>query len=51
MLEQATIPFIAFELRLDRIAEAKKEKRKVYHGDVTDPPLSIICRRASGAGS
>jgi len=39
MLEQANIPFIAFELRLDRIAEAKKEKRKVYYGDVTDPAM------------
>ena len=28
MLERANIPYIAFERRLDRIAEAKKEKRK-----------------------
>jgi glutathione-regulated potassium-efflux system ancillary protein KefC len=39
MLERANIPFIAFELRFDRIAEAKKEKRKVYYGDVTDPAM------------
>jgi Kef-type K+ transport systems, predicted NAD-binding component len=39
MLEQANIPFIAFERRLDRIAEAKKEKRKVYFGDVTSPAM------------
>jgi len=39
MLEQANIPFIAFERRLDRIAEAKKEKRKVYFGDVTSPGM------------
>jgi len=37
MLERANIPFIAFELRLDRLAEAQKEKRQVYYGDVTDP--------------
>ncbi|HZN01180.1 MAG TPA: NAD-binding protein, partial [Pyrinomonadaceae bacterium] len=36
---RANIPFIAFELRFDRIAEAKKEKRKVYYGDVTDPAM------------
>jgi glutathione-regulated potassium-efflux system ancillary protein KefC len=39
MLERANIPFIAFERRLDRIAEAKKEKRKVYFGDVTSPAM------------
>jgi glutathione-regulated potassium-efflux system protein KefB len=39
MLEQANIPFIAFERSLDRIAEAKKEKRKVYFGDVTNPAM------------
>jgi voltage-gated potassium channel Kch len=39
MLERANIPFIAFERRLDRIAEAKKEKRKVYFGDVTSPGM------------
>src|SRR5262247_538114 len=39
MLERANIPYIAFELRLDRIAEAKKQKRKVYYGDVTDPAM------------
>ena len=38
MLERANIPYIAFERRLDRIAEAKKWKRKVYFGDVTIPP-------------
>jgi glutathione-regulated potassium-efflux system protein KefB len=39
MLERANIPFIAFERRFDRIAEAKKEKRKVYFGDVTSPGM------------
>jgi glutathione-regulated potassium-efflux system protein KefB len=39
MLERANIPYIAFERRLDRIAEAKKEKRKVYFGDVTSPAM------------
>jgi CPA2 family monovalent cation:H+ antiporter-2 len=39
MLERANIPYIAFERRLDRIAEAKKEKRKVYFGDVTSPGM------------
>src|SRR5215510_957782 len=37
MLERASIPFIAFERDLDRIAEAKKEKREVYFGDITSP--------------
>jgi glutathione-regulated potassium-efflux system protein KefB len=37
MLEQASVPYIAFELRLDRLAEAKKERHKAYYGDVTDP--------------
>src|SRR5262245_3435308 len=37
MLEWASIPFIAFERDLDRIAEAKKEKREVYFGDITSP--------------
>jgi CPA2 family monovalent cation:H+ antiporter-2 len=39
MLERANIPFIAFERRLDRITEAKKEKHKVYFGDVTSPGM------------
>jgi glutathione-regulated potassium-efflux system ancillary protein KefC len=39
MLERANIPYIAFERRLDRIAEAKKEKRKVYFGDITSPGM------------
>ena len=39
MLERANIPYIAFERSLDRIAEAKKEKRKVYFGDVTSPAM------------
>ena len=39
MLERANIPYIAFERRLDRITEAKKEKRKVYFGDVTSPGM------------
>ena len=39
MLERANIPFIAFERSLDRIAEAKKENRKVYFGDVTNPAM------------
>jgi len=39
MLERANIPYIAFERRLDRIREAKKDKRKVYFGDVTSPAM------------
>jgi len=39
MLERANIPYIAFERSLDRIREAKKEKRKVYFGDVTSPAM------------
>ena len=39
MLERANIPYIAFERSLDRIAEAKKEKRKLYFGDLTSPGL------------
>jgi glutathione-regulated potassium-efflux system ancillary protein KefC len=39
MLERANIPFIAFERSLERIAEAKKDKRKVYFGDVTNPAM------------
>src|SRR4029434_6276532 len=30
MIDRATMPYTSFERRLDRIAEAKKEKRKVY---------------------
>ncbi|HET6513893.1 MAG TPA: cation:proton antiporter [Thermodesulfovibrionales bacterium] len=37
MLERASIPYVAFELKHDRLAEAKKERHKVYYGDVTDP--------------
>jgi len=39
MLERANIPFLAFERSLDRIAEAKKENRKVYFGDITSPSM------------
>jgi len=39
MLERANIPFIAFERSLERIAEAKKEKRRVYFGDITSPGM------------
>jgi len=50
MLERANIPFIAFERSLDRIAEAKKEKRKVYYGDVTNPAVmdALAISRARG---
>jgi CPA2 family monovalent cation:H+ antiporter-2 len=37
MLERANVPFITFDRNLDRIAEARKEKRKVYFGDITSP--------------
>ncbi len=37
MLERASIPYIGFELRLDRLAKAEEERHKVYYGDVTDP--------------
>jgi voltage-gated potassium channel Kch len=36
MLERTSIPYIAFELSLDRLAEAKKWKHKVHYGDVTN---------------
>jgi len=39
MLERSNIPYIAFERSLDRIREAKKEKRKAYFGDVTSPAM------------
>jgi len=39
MLEQANIPYIAFDLSLDRLEEAKKWKHKVHYGDVTDPAM------------
>lgn len=39
MLELASIPYIAFEVELDRLAVAKKERHKVYYGDVTDPSM------------
>ena len=37
MLERTSIPYIAFELSLDRLAEAKKWQHKVHYGDVTNP--------------
>lgn len=39
MLEQAHIPYIAFERSLDRLDESKKWKHKVHYGDVTDPAM------------
>jgi glutathione-regulated potassium-efflux system protein KefB len=39
MLERASMPYIAFELSLDRLAEAKKWQHKVHYGDVTNPAL------------
>jgi len=39
ILEQANVPYIAFELSLDRLEEAKKWKHKVHYGDVTDPAM------------
>ncbi len=39
MLEQANVHYIAFELSLDRLEEAKKWKHKVHYGDVTDPAM------------
>jgi len=39
ILEQAAIPYIAFDLDLDRLLEAKKWKHKVHYGDVTDPAM------------
>jgi voltage-gated potassium channel Kch len=39
ILERANIPYLAFELSLDRLADAKKWKHKVHYGDVTDPAM------------
>jgi glutathione-regulated potassium-efflux system ancillary protein KefC len=39
MLEQARMPYIAFELSLERLAEAKKWQHKVHYGDVTNPAM------------
>lgn len=39
MLERANIPYIAFELDLDRLAEAKAWGHNVHYGDVTDPTM------------
>jgi glutathione-regulated potassium-efflux system protein KefB len=39
MLERASIPYLAFELSLDRLAEAEKWKHKVHYGDVTNPAM------------
>ena len=39
MLERTSIPYIAFELSLDRLAEAKKWQHKVHYGDVTNPAM------------
>ena len=39
MLEQANVPYIAFERSLDRLEVAKKGKHKVHYGDVTDPAM------------
>ena len=39
MLERASMPYIAFELSLDRLAEAKKWQHKVHYGDVTNPAI------------
>ena len=39
MLEQAHIPYIAFERSLDRLDESKKWKHKVHYGDVTNPAM------------
>jgi len=40
MLEQANVPYIAFERSLDRLDVAKKWKHKVHYGDVTDPAMT-----------
>src|SRR5262249_41092691 len=39
MLERASMPYTAFDLSLDRLAEAKKWKHKVHYGDVTNPAM------------
>jgi voltage-gated potassium channel Kch len=33
------MPYIAFELSLERLAEAKKWQHKVHYGDVTNPAM------------
>jgi glutathione-regulated potassium-efflux system ancillary protein KefC len=39
MLERAHIPYLAFDLSFDRLAEAKKWNHHVHYGDVTDPAM------------
>jgi glutathione-regulated potassium-efflux system ancillary protein KefC len=39
ILEQANVPYLAFERSLDRLEEARKGKHKVHYGDVTDPAM------------
>jgi glutathione-regulated potassium-efflux system ancillary protein KefC len=39
ILENAHISYIAFELNLDRLEEARRRKHKVHYGDVSDPAM------------
>jgi len=39
ILEKANVPYIAFELSLDRLEEARKGMHRVHYGDVTDPAM------------
>jgi voltage-gated potassium channel Kch len=39
ILENAHVSYIAFELKLDRLEEARRRKHKVHYGDVSDPAM------------
>jgi glutathione-regulated potassium-efflux system ancillary protein KefC len=39
MLEQAAIPYVVFEVDLERLALARSSKHNVHYGDVTDPTM------------
>jgi glutathione-regulated potassium-efflux system protein KefB len=39
ILEHAQVPYIAFEVDLERLSEAKKWNHNVHYGDVTEPTM------------
>ncbi|HXV83009.1 MAG TPA: cation:proton antiporter, partial [Candidatus Binatia bacterium] len=39
ILELAKVPYIAFEVDIERLAEAKKWKHNAHYGDVTEPTM------------
>ena len=50
ILELANVPYIAFEIDLERLSEAKKRNHNAQYGDVTQPmmmgTISIACARS-----